>query len=150
MKNQLKTCGIYFVDKFGLLLICKATNGGWSIPKGLVDSTDEGDLATAVRELKEETNIDIYEDFDSIQMIKDLPKSTYKTRKKILISYLIKTKMSNDNFNLKCNSFFGKSAVQLPEISEYKWVTISEAKDYLHESQLNNLDMIKIHLKFTE
>ncbi len=150
MKNKEVTCGVYFVDKNNQLLICKATFGGWSIPKGLIDQTDNGHFSTAVRELKEETNVDFYTHFDYVQFIKSLPSSKYKNKNKILFPFLVKVNLDKETFNLKCTSYFSKNGVQLPEIDQFKWVTINEAKDYLHESQINNLDMIKIHLKFTE
>lgn len=133
------TCGIYLLDKNGLLLICKATGGGWGIPKGLQDE-GESFWNTAKRELLEETsiNLDLFE-FDKP---KKLPKIKYKKRNKYLISFVVRLNINHNELKLKCISSFTKDNKQYPEIEKFNWVTIEVAKNIIHESQIHNLSLL--------
>ena len=55
--KQEKSCGAIVVDN-GKLLLIKHVLGHWDLPKGHVEN-NETETETAIRELKEETNIDI-------------------------------------------------------------------------------------------
>ena len=48
-----------------------------------------------------------------------------------------------DSFELKCNSFVSEDRGGFPEMDDFKFVTINEAKLLLHESQVKCLDKIK-------
>lgn len=144
---MLTTCGIYLLDKYNNLLICRATGGNnWSIPKGLQDP-EEHYFTTAIRELQEETGIEYF----GVDYIKAeiLPDSVYKNGKKILKSLVLFTRNLPEDFDLKCvSNFKSKSGELLPEICEYRWVTLDEAPNYIHESQIANLEIIKMQIKF--
>lgn len=142
------TCGVYLLDKNNNILICKAFGGNnWSIPKGVVEP-NEHYFGAAIRELEEETNVKYFE--TKFKFAEILPDSIYKNRKKTLKSLVLKTDNEQSDFQLKCNSFFEKDGVQYPENSEYLWVTLDEAKNYLHESQIANLEIIKEYLILTK
>lgn len=135
------TCGIYLLDKYNNLLICRATGGGWGIPKGLPEK-DEYYMTTAIRELEEETGI-VYSTVN-YRFADVLPDAKYKNKDKILKSLFLFTNNEQIDFDLKCISTFkSKSGELLPEISEYRWVTLDEAPNYIHESQIANLEIIK-------
>ena len=54
-KEREKSCGCIIINKNKVLLI-KQTKGHWGFPKGHVEK-DETEIETAIREVKEETNI---------------------------------------------------------------------------------------------
>ena len=55
--KQEKSCGCIVFDGEKILLV-KQTQGHWGIPKGHVEE-NETEQETAIREVKEETNIDV-------------------------------------------------------------------------------------------
>lgn len=55
--KQEKSCGCIVFDGDKILLV-KQTQGHWGIPKGHVEQ-NETEQETAIREVKEETNIDV-------------------------------------------------------------------------------------------
>ena len=140
-----ETCGIflYCLDR-DRLLVCHSTGSGkmFSIPKGMRDDTDLSQLNAAIRELKEETNID----FDSLNTqdeVLELPPVTYKSKKKTLYSFLVVV----ENFvadNIKCISFFkDKKGVERPEIDYFQWVTLKQASEMLPLSQIELIPLIQ-------
>lgn len=52
-----KSCGCIIIED-GKVLLVKQTKGHWGFPKGHVEA-DETEMETAIREVKEETNIDV-------------------------------------------------------------------------------------------
>ena len=122
-----KSCGSIIFDNNKVLLI-KQTAGHWTFPKGHVDA-GETEVETALREVKEETNLNIQID----------------ASKKYSINYTV------ENGNEKTVIFFiGKklSGIETPqegEVSEIKWVSFDEAINLLtHE---NSKDLLKKVLK---
>ena len=55
--KQEKSCGCIVLDKRTVLLI-KHNSGHWDFPKGHVEG-EESEVETAIREVKEETGLDI-------------------------------------------------------------------------------------------
>lgn len=55
--KQEKSCGCIVLDADKVLLV-KQTQGHWGIPKGHVEE-NETEQETAIREVKEETNVDV-------------------------------------------------------------------------------------------
>ncbi len=55
-----KSCGCIVIDGRNVLLV-KQTKGHWSFPKGHMEE-GESEIQTAVREVKEETNVDAIPD----------------------------------------------------------------------------------------
>ena len=104
-----KSCGCIIIDEDTVLLI-KQTKGHWGVPKGHVED-NETEVETALRETKEETNIDV--EIDST--------------KRYTMEYV------NDKGNLKEVVLFVAKPIskdvlpQETEVSEIKWLPYSEA-----------------------
>lgn len=123
-----KSCGaIVFRKHHGnteLLLIKHANGGHWSFPKGHVEA-GEKEEETAVREVKEETGIDIMIDSSFREVVSYSPK---KDTVKDVIYFLGMAK----NFD---------ATPQPEEISQIKWVEISlvhQILSYDNDRQLAN------------
>lgn len=137
---MITTCGVYLIDNNNLLLTCKATGGGWSIPKGELEP-NESLYDGAKRELLEETGVDL--DKYVFMRFLVLPESRYKKRAKKLISYAVQIPSDGGELSLVCNCFFTRNQTQFPEIEKFAWVTLETAKTLLHESQIANLSEIQ-------
>ena len=55
--KQEKSCGCVVFDK-GKVLLIKHNEGHWDLPKGHIEE-GETEVQTAIREVKEETNVDV-------------------------------------------------------------------------------------------
>jgi putative (di)nucleoside polyphosphate hydrolase len=139
--------GLFIVRKDNKLLICHPTNhpkNFYSIPKGKVED-GEIFLEAAFRETYEETNLDLNGSTDFT--IYPLSSVNYKHKKKTLYPFLVlENKKSNfdwDSVELKCNSNVPEDRGGFPEMDGYKWVTLDEAEDLLHYTQVKCLPKIK-------
>ena len=137
--------GIFLVNKDNQLLICHPTNHNpnfWSIPKGKVEK-GETLIDAAIRETHEETNIDLSKAIG----LKELEGVNYKSKKKILHPFLAwepaMTGVDWYSFELKCNSNVSESRGGFPEMDDYKFVSLDEAINLLHETQVACIDVIK-------
>lgn len=110
------SCGFLILNSKNEILACHPTGaafkeGCWNVPKGMKDEKDNLDLVTAVRELKEETNLEYDVDVDFVYAAQRMPYLKNKdihlfvARAKIGESYLSKTQ---DEFMSKvfCRSTF--------------------------------------------
>ena len=113
-----KSCGAIIYRKFHgnteLLLIKNQNGGHWSFPKGHVEA-GETEEETAVREIKEETGIDVILDTSFRRVITYLPK---KEVPKDVVYFLAKA-TSYDY------------VPQEEEIAKIKWVEINHAATML-------------------
>ncbi len=132
---MISTCGIFLISLDNLILIGHPTNGTkWSIPKGELDE-GETTLECAIREFKEEANI-----FLSRHQINDLSNVKYSHGKKTLVPFYFKSLIVASEFSPKCYSMVELPGQEpFPEIDEFKWVTLEEAKELLHETQVEAL-----------
>ncbi len=141
LKKAMKiTCGIYLYNTLTQnILICHATRSknGWSIPKG-VREEKELPFQAAVRELLEETNVDLNK--VNILQRHDLPPVYYIKQKKILQSFLIITDTDFENAVLSCT---GLVSAGYPEIDKICWVTMDTMKTMVHPSQIENIPRIE-------
>ena len=113
-----KSCGAIVYRKFHgnteILLIKHVNSGHWSFPKGHVES-GETEVETALREIKEETGIDVIIDSTFREIVSYCPK---KGTQKIVVYFLSKAKNSD-------------YIPQREEIADIKWVEIDRAQSVL-------------------
>lgn len=108
-----KACGAIII-KDGKVLLIKQNDGYWGFPKGHVEE-NETEEQTAIREVKEETNIDVEID----------------NTKRYTIEYVL------PNGNMKEAVFFMAKPTtnnlkrQEEEIAETEWVEINEVENKL-------------------
>ena len=135
------TCGIFIVDCNNKFLVGHPTGiykpFCWSIPKGEPDP-GETRLQTAVREVFEETGIKI--DPKKVQF---LWSSEYATGRKVLHAYIVKIDDDGEDLNPHCDSLFmNKEGKLIPEIDDFKWVTVEEAEKICHEAQIKIFPLV--------
>ena len=117
MQNE-KSCGAIVYRKYHgnteILLIKHVNSGHWSFPKGHVEK-GETEVETALREIKEETGIDVIIDPTFRETVSYYPK---KDTQKVVVYFIGKAK----NYDY---------VPQEEEISEIKWVEIGRAGSVL-------------------
>ena len=116
MKKE-KSCGavIYkFFDDELKILIVKHNAGHYAFPKGHMEG-DETELETAIREIKEETNLDVIID-SGFRFV-----NTYCPKENVIkdVIYFV---------GYPCND---DVIIDNKEISEYKWLSSDDAYDLL-------------------
>lgn len=123
-----KSCGALVFRRFHgnteLLLIKHANGGHWSFPKGHVEA-GETETETALREIKEETGIDVIIDPSFREVISYSPK---KDTQKDVIYFIARAQ----NYDY---------SPQEEEIAQIKWVEINRAHTILtydNDKQLVN------------
>ena len=116
MKKE-KSCGavVYKKEKEQLLiLLLKHNSGHWSFPKGHVEN-EETEEQTALREIKEETNLDVIID-TNFRMV-----STYSPKEGVIKDVIFFVgKVKENSSNLKA---------QESEIERLDWFTYETALD---------------------
>ena len=114
MKKE-KSCGIMVFDNDKVLLVHQ-NEGHWSLPKGHVEE-NETEEETAIRETKEETNVDAKIISNFRQVI------TYSPKPNVLkdVVYFIG---EAETFDLK---------PQIEEASEVKYVSINKALNLIND-----------------
>jgi len=149
--GKTQAAGIFIVNRDRKLLVCHPTNHKadfWSIPKGKIDE-GESYFDCALRETYEETNIDL-KDTPWFTIV-ELPAINYKHGKKMLHPYLYWENI-NSEFDwskqvIKCNSNVPDERGDFPEMDDYKWVSIDEARTLLHDTQVACLDRVAEEIK---
>lgn len=128
--------GFIVLSKSNKVLIgkgCNRENNCWTVFKG---SVEEGEswIEAAIRELKEESGIDINASKELQMSISSNPVHSYTMRNKYVHLYLLKDDDSVlDGYEFKCDSKINGDGP--PEILDYKWVDIEELNEYLFFSQ---------------
>lgn len=144
---KIKAAGVFIIQKSGKVLICHPTNhpsNVWSIPKGKVED-GETLMNAAIRETFEETNIDLTQlkDFE-LRYIGD---EAYRHGKKILSGFMFLERQEStfdwDSIELRCDSMVPEEEGGFPEMDDFKWVEIKDAKELLHETQVKILSKIE-------
>lgn len=140
LADKKLTCGIYLFDSNNKLLIQHPTNFRstvWGIPKGRVDEGETDLFEVAKRELFEETGI-VLDDLMIVHQ-EEFNEVRYNDTNKYLKSFFVKVEEDLSDFNLHCDSMVyrdGKPA--FPEVDEWKWVDIEEAKQIFSSDRMTN------------
>ena len=113
-----KSCGAIVYRKFHgnteILLIRHVKSGYWSFPKGHIED-GETELETAVREIKEETGLDVFVDTGFRETVTFSPR---RDAQKTVVYFVAKARTRD-------------VLPQAGEISEIKWVEIDKAVNHL-------------------
>lgn len=140
--GNLLTCGVILIDKFGTILAGhptgrKYTKGCYDLLKGC-SLVGEEDIDTAIREMKEESGIDISEYKNKIL---DLGIHSYTKGKDIHLFLLHYNKLI-DLDKLKCTTYFETKFGKLkPEMNGYKLIYKNE-RDYFSKSMQKVLNKV--------
>lgn len=134
--NKVISSGFVIKGKDGRYLLGRADGHNppfcWTIFKGQVEQS-ETLMDTAIRELKEETGIDISVDHRLNRNISTNPIFNYSLRHKDVVVFMLHDVEGALNaFNFSCSSFWTE---EKPEIAEYKWFTLEEMMDHIFPSQ---------------
>lgn len=108
-----KSCGAVIVRKENgevQTLLIQMLGGHWSYPKGHVEK-DETEVQTAMREIKEETNLDVLID----------------TRFRMVTTYSPKPEVLKDVIYFMAWAKSNQLQIQTTELLEAKWYPIHEA-----------------------
>lgn len=114
------------------ILLGRASSDMWTTFKGHVE-TGETELDAAIRELKEESGIDISTS-ESLQknMSSGIVHEYQLKNKRVKLYLLVDSDNVLDGFTFFCNSYYGNGK---PEILDYKWMDIDEAEKKVFNSQ---------------
>ncbi len=108
MKKE-KSCGCIIIEDKKVLLVHQ-TKGHWGFPKGHIEE-NETEIQTALREVKEETNLDV-----------EIDKSRRYTE-----SYITDTGAEKEVVLFIAKIVGGKIKPQESEVSNIKWLSFEEA-----------------------
>lgn len=126
MKKE-KSCGCIILNNKNQILLILQNAGHWGLPKGHVEE-GETEEQTAIREVKEETNIDI--------IINN--KYRYTT------SYSPKENVMKEVVYFLAQNIDEDKKPQLEEVSEVKWFTLEEAMNTItYENSKEILNKLK-------
>ena len=112
MKKE-KSCGCIIFDNNKILLI-KDTKGNWGFPKGHVEE-NETEEQTAIRETKEETNLDVEIDVN----------------KRYVNHYITDKGIDKTVILFKAKKVGGNEMPQEGEVSKITWIKVKDAIDIL-------------------
>lgn len=112
MKKE-KSCGAIIIENEKTLLVQEA-EGHWGFPKGHVEA-NETEEETAIREVKEETNLDI----------------KIQNGKRYEISYITDDEIDKTVVYFIAEKIGGNESWQEEEISQIKWATFDEALEII-------------------
>ena len=118
-----KACGCIIFNEHNKVLVEKGKNGNWGFPKGHVED-GETEEETAIREVKEEVNVDV-----------EIEKGP-----RYQLDYIIKGKESHKTvvyFIAKYKS--GKIKIQFEEVVDAKWVSIRKAKELISFENIRDI-----------
>ena len=120
MKKE-KSCGTIIIENNKVLLI-QQTDNAWGFPKGHVEN-NEKEQETAIRETKEETNLDV-------EII---------SNKKYITNYKINNEIDKEVIFFLAKKTSDKIKKQDEEIKNIKWVDLTKAFDIVTYENTKNL-----------
>lgn len=107
MNEKPISCGFIILNSKNEILACHPTGaafneGCWNVPKGVRESNDESDYVTAIRELREETDL-VYD--EDLKLVFDPGQMSYLPKKDI---HLFVARVVNDDLisSVFCRSTF--------------------------------------------
>ena len=115
MEYNEKSCGCIILDKDKVLLV-KHNVGHWDFPKGHMED-GETETQTAIREVKEETNIDVI-----------IPNE----QDKYIVEYSPKENVWKQVVFFVAEKIGGEIIAQEEEIETIEWVNFGEAVDRIN------------------
>ena len=125
--KQEKSCGCIVMNEKNEILLVHHNDGHWDLPEGHMEA-GETEVDTAIREVKEETNIDVEVNEKYRYTTKYSPKETVMKE----VVYFLAKNTSNSK------------KPQLEEVSEVKWYKFDEAIETI---TYNNSKEILLNLK---
>jgi len=125
-----KSCGAVIINNDNEILTIKHNKGHWAFPKGHVE-VGETEVETALREIKEETNLTV-EIIDSIREI-----TTYSPKEGVLKDVVYFLGISNTN----------EVKLQETEVCEYKWLPFKDCLNILTHKDDKTI-LKKIYTKY--
>jgi 8-oxo-dGTP pyrophosphatase MutT (NUDIX family) len=134
------SCGTLVVNRRGQLLLCHVTHTAkWDIPKGVQDP-GESTLATAVRELREETGLDF-----PPARFDDLGEFAYRRDKRLHLYRVDAGDELESLSHLVCHSYFPHhlSGRPTPEMDGFRWATRAEMRELCWPRMAEVLDSIE-------
>lgn len=148
MSDNLYSCGVIYriknTNEFLVGRVTGARNGNrylWSIPKG-VNEEGENYSTTAVREMKEETSVELQES-KLVFLTNQLYLPTYN-KNLVVFEYQVERSEAMSVKNMKCTSFFQLNDINIPEMNSFKYIDINEADYYLNKKMYNIIKDLKI------
>ena len=121
MKKE-KSCGCVIINE-GKVLLVKHNKGHWDFPKGHVEE-GETEEQTAIREVKEETNIDV----------------EINSKYRYLNNYIIEDKqIEKDVILFVAKPISLEIKAQEEEVSNVKWIDIKEAVEIITYDNSKNI-----------
>lgn len=125
--EQEKSCGAIVINKNNKILLVHHNAGHWDFPKGHIEN-GETEEQTAIREVKEETNIDII----------------INNRYRYTTSYSPKENVMKEVVYFLAQNIDEDKKPQLEEVSEVKWFTLEEAMNTItYENSKEILNKLK-------
>lgn len=120
---------IQLIDNYKILIVKQKYNNYWGLPKGHLE-TNENIYDAAIREIHEETNIDlksleIYKDYDEVIVNHHKANNLIVIKKIFFFVFTI----------LKTN--FTHKKIKNNEIIDTKWITLSQLKSNSFNFKLN-------------
>lgn len=130
MKKE-KSCGCIVINNKNEVLLIHHNKGHWDFPKGHVEE-GETEIQTAIREVKEETNIDV-------EINDNYRYTTEYSPGENIIKEVVYFLAKNINNNKK---------PQLEEVSEIEWVQMDDAIEKItYSTSKEILEKLKIDLE---
>ena len=106
-----KSCGCIIIEK-GKVLLIQQIKGHWGFPKGHMES-NETEIETAIREVKEETNLDV----------------EINENKRYTMEYVTDKGKNKEVVLFVAKKISGHEKYQENEIKDMRWMTFQEAME---------------------
>jgi 8-oxo-dGTP pyrophosphatase MutT (NUDIX family) len=139
------SAGVLITDDRNLFIVHPTGKNYWDIPKGRIEFFyDESAKDAALRELLEETGVNIYKEHDLIT----LGLYKYIPNKKDLYLFLVRDKNCIKKVlscKLQCTSFFELHDKEYPENDKWKFINLKDRYKYLTIRMNEVLDQIFIN-----